>query len=421
MYNVVDTYFAGLISTQTLAAMSLSLSVFFIIIAMGSGFSTGSTALIANALGAGDREKARLFSVQAIVLGILLSVILTVIGLTVSPSLFSMLGASEAYLEISLKYMDTIFLGTLFFVLQYMFNSVLNAMGDTKSMRNWLMAGFVLNIALDPWFIFGGLGLPAMGITGIALATVLIQLFGSIYLGIKVYKTGLIKRLSFNDMIPKINYFKEIARQGFPASANMFTIGIGIFVITYFISVFGKEAVAAYGIAMRIEQIVLIPTIGLNVATLTIVAQNNGAGYLSRIKETLIKALRLGGMVMTIGTLCVYIFSESLMGIFTDDAGVVELGALYLKIDALVLYAYVILMVNIATLQGIKKPMFAVWIGLLRQIVAPFTVFYLLTRVLDLGLMSIFWGIFSITWFAALFSLFYVRVVLRKVMDSPEV
>ena len=88
--------------------------------------------------------------------------------------------------------MDTIFLGTLFFVLQYMLNSVLNAMGDTKSMRNWLIAGFLLNIVLDPWFIFGGVGLPAMGITGIALATVLIQLFGSIYLGTKVCKTGLI-------------------------------------------------------------------------------------------------------------------------------------------------------------------------------------------------------------------------------------
>ena len=414
MYNVVDTYFAGLISTQTLAAMSLSLSVFFIIIAMGSGFSTGATALIANALGAGDRKNARLFSIQAISLGVLVSVFLTIIGLAVSPFLFSMLGASETYLEISLKYMDTIFFGTLFFVLQYMLNSVLNAMGDTKSMRNWLIAGFLLNIALDPWFIFGGYGLPAMGITGIALATVLIQFFGSIYLGVKVYKTGLIKRLSLEDLVPKFYYFKEIARQGFPASANMFTIGLGIFVITYFISVFGKEAVAAYGIAMRIEQIVLIPTIGLNVATLTIVAQNNGAGYLSRIKETMIKALRVGGMVMTIGTLCVYIFSENLMNIFTDDANVVEIGALYLKIDALVLYAYVILMVNIATLQGIKKPMFAVWAGLFRQIFAPVAVFYILIRVLDFGLMSIFWGIFSITWFAALFSLFYVKTVLRK-------
>ena len=142
MYNVVDTYFAGLISTQTLAAMSLSLSVFFVIIAVGAGISTGTTALIANALGAGDREKAGIFSVQGIVFGILISAVLTVVGLGVSPFLFSMLGASETYLEISLKYMDTIFSGTIFFMLQYMLNSVLNALGDTRSMRNWLNMGF---------------------------------------------------------------------------------------------------------------------------------------------------------------------------------------------------------------------------------------------------------------------------------------
>ena len=82
------------------------------------------------------------------------------------------------------------------------------------------------------------------------------------------------------------------------------------------------------------------------------------------------------------------------------------------------LYAYVILMISIATLQGIKKPMFAVWIGLFRQILVPVTVFYLLTRILDFGLMSIFWGIFFITWSAALFALFYVRIVLRRMNIS---
>lgn len=415
MYNVVDTYFAGLISTLTLSALSLSFSVFFIIIATGNGISTGTTALIANALGAGDREKAELLGIQGISFGILTSMILTFAGIRISPFLFSVLGASDNYLEISSKYMDTIFLGTLFFMLQYMLNSVLNALGDTRSLRNFLVVGFLLNMVFDPWFIFGGLGIPPLGIVGIALATVLIQLIGCLYLGFKVYKTGLISQKVLGEIFPKYEYFREIGRQGFPASINMFTIGIGIFVITYFVGKFGNEAVAAYGIGMRIEQIVLIPTIGLNTATLSIVAQNNGAKLFGRINETLSTALRYGGILMSLGTICVFFFSEYLMAFFSDDAHVVEIGSVYLKIDALVLYAYVILFVNIAALQGIKRPMFAIWMGIFRQIIAPIILFYILTRILDFRLMGIWWGIFTITWSSAIFTIFYSRTILKRV------
>ena len=416
MFNVVDTFFGGLISTQTLAALSLSFPVFFIIIAVGNGFSTGTTALIGNALGAGNRDEARLFGIQGITFGVLVSVIMTWVGVYASPYLFSVLGASDDYLATCLIYMNTIFLGTVFFIMVHMLNAILVALGDTRSFRDFLIGGFFLNIILDPWFIYGGLGIPPLEITGIALATVLIQLSGGVYLGIKVYKTGLMSHKSIRDIFPKPGYFIEIARQGFPASLNMITVGVGIFVITYFISKFGKEAVAAYGIATRVEQIVLFPTIGLNTATLTIVAQNNGAKLFGRIKETLSTALRYGGILMGLGTIGVFLLAEQLMGLFTGDGKVVEIGATYLRIAAFVFYAYVILYVNVAALQGVKRPMYAIWIGLYRQIIAPMIVFYFLTQILDFGLMAVWWGIFSVTWSAAVITFFYARRLLRKVI-----
>ena len=416
MFNVVDTFFGGLISTQALAALSLSFPVFFIIIAMGSGFSTGTTALIGNALGAGDRDGARLFGIQGISFGILLSFVMTWVGVYASPYLFSVLGASDDYLATCLIYMNTIFLGTVFFIMLHMLNAILVALGDTRSFRNFLIAGFLLNIILDPWFIYGGLGIPPLEIAGIALATVLIQMAGGIYLGIKVYRTGLMSNKSVRDILPKPSYFKEIARQGFPASLNMITVGVGIFVITYFISKFDKEAVAAYGIATRVEQIILFPTIGLNTATLTIVAQNNGAKLFGRIKETLSTALRYGGILMGLGTIGVFLLAEQLMGLFTSDAQVVEIGATYLRIAAFVFYAYAILYVNVAALQGVKRPMYAIWIGLYRQIIAPIIVFYFLIQILDFGLMAVWWGIFSVTWSAAVITFFYARRLLREVI-----
>ena len=105
------------------------------------------------------------------------------------------------------------------------------------------------------------------------------------------------------------------------------------------------------------------------------------------------------------------------MGFFTDDGGVIEIGTTYIRIDCFVFNAYMILFTNIAALQGVKRPMFAVWIGLFRQLIAPLVVFYALINILEVGLLGIWWGFFSITWSAALFSIFYTRVILRDVVN----
>ena len=417
MYNVVDTFFGGLISTQVLAALSLSLPVFFIIIAMGTGIATGATALIANALGSGNKEGAKIYAVQSITFGLLIALTVTLFGVFFSPFLFSLLGASDEYLSDCLVYMNTIFLGTVFFMLVYMLNSILYALGDTRSFRNFLIVGFLLNILLDPWFIYGGVGISPMGITGIALATVLIQIIGCIYLGIKVFQTRLLTGKTMKNILPRYGSIREIAQQGLPASVNMITVGVGFFVITYFVSMFSKEAVAAYGIGIRVEQIALLPTIGLNVATLTLVAQNNGARLFNRMREILNAALAYGGILMIVATGVVFLLARYLMGFFTDDTVVIDIGTTYMRIDCFVFNAYVILFTNIAALQGVKRPMFAVWIGLFRQLVAPLVVFYIVIKILGIGLLGIWWGFFSITWSAALFSIFYTRVILRDVVN----
>ncbi|WP_462327310.1 MATE family efflux transporter [Desulfobaculum sp.] len=412
MFNITDTYFAGLLDTRALAALSLSFPVFFIIIAMGSGLQTGATALIGTAIGADNMKEARTLSRQALVFGLLVAGAITVVGIAASPLLFRTLGASGAYLDDCLAYMRPIFAGSVFFILTYMFNAVLNAVGDTKTFRNVLAAGSILNLALDPWFIYGGFGLPALGITGIALATVVIQAAGACYLGWRAWQTGLLDGCLRSGCKPQARPLAAIAHQGFPAAFNMVTVGLGIFIITYFIASFGKEAVAAYGIATRVEQIVLLPTIGLNVAVLSITAQNHGAGHFNRIRQTLRTVLLHGAWLMGIGAAVIFLGAHTLMGLFTDDAAVVAAGTQYLRIAAFVLYSYVVLYAHVACMQGLKRPMFAIWIGLFRQIFAPAAVFWLSIHVFDFGLAAIWWGIFGVTWSAALFALVYARTVL---------
>jgi len=418
LFNVVDTYYGGLVSTQALAAMSLSFPIFFLILAVGSGISTGATALMGHALGGGKDDEARVYACQAVSFGLLHALLLTVIGLAASPLLFRLLGASGDYLSLALSYMDVIFYGTLSFFLNFSFNAILNAAGDTRSFRNFLVAGFFLNLVLDPWLLFGGLGLPPLGLLGIAAATVLVQLAGNCYLLARARRTGLLSGLRPGSFLPRRRVFRELARQGFPASLNMLTVGLGVFVITWYLSRFGRDAVAAYGIATRLEQLALLPIMGLNIATLTLVAQNSGALLVQRVHDVIAGALRFGVAVTVPVAAAAYLLADELMGLFSSDPAVVAIGVGYLRVAAFVFCAYVILYINVFALQGMKRPLFAVWIGLLRQVVLPVPVFWLLAILLGWGVPGIWWGILLITWSAALVSILYVRRTVRGLLRN---
>ncbi len=409
MYNVVDTYFAGRLSTDALAAMSLSFPIFFILLAMGSGFSTGATALIGNALGAGNRRAAACCASQGLLMSTLLSVVVMVVGYFSAEPLFRLLGAEGEYLQICLDYMHIILAGAFLPLTGFMLNGILNAQGDMISYRNYLIGATLLNIGLDPWLMFGGFGVPAMGIKGLALATLIAQFLGVLYLFRQTRRSGLLSHSEGACWRPIPAELKAISGQGIPASLNMMTVALGIMIITWFLSHFSKNAVAAYGVATRIEQMVLMPTIGLNSATMALVAQNGGAGRFGRVGTTVRTALVYGAVATGLGSVLLWFGADFLMTRFTSDPTVIGIGAHYLRIAAFVQYAYILLFVNTSALQGLKMPAFALWIGLYRQLVGPALVFGVATRVFGWGLDGIWWGVFGITWTAALVAVWYAR------------
>jgi len=418
MYNVVDTFWAGRLSTDALAALSLSFPVFFVLISLGSGFSTGATALIGDALGRDDRRAAACIASQGLILGVLVALFVMGVGYATVPWLFRLLGANDTYLAICLEYMYVILAGSGLVLTFYMLNGILNSQGDTRTFRDYLIGATLLNLALDPWFMFGGFGLPAMGVRGIALATLIAQGGGIFFLGWRARRTGLLFRSEGARWYPQPQVLRDIVGQGVPASGNMMSVALGIFIITWFLSDFGQAAVAAYGVATRIEQIVLLPTIGLNVAALTLAAQNGGAGRFDRVRATVRTCLAYGAVAMALGSTLLFLGAEPLMRAFSDDPVVVGIGAPYLRIAAFIEFAYVILFVNTAALQGLKKPSFALWIGLYRQILAPFAVFWLAAQVFDLGLFGIWWGVLGINWTAALVAVWWARRMTGQVESA---
>ncbi|GFE61403.1 MATE family efflux transporter [Geobacter sp. AOG2] len=422
MFNVVDTWYGGRLSTTALAAMSLSFPVFFILLAVGTGVSSGATALIGNAVGRGEEGEARCYVLQALSFGILHAVALTIMGWACSPTIFRFMGAQGEYLSLALGYMNVIFAGATFFLLNFVMNAILNSHGDTTTYRNFLITSFFLNLALDPWFMYGGLGVPAFGLPGVALATVAIQCLGNFYLFRSLARSGVVEHFRLGELRPHWRYYRELFRQGYPAAMNMMTVTLGVFIITWFVAKFGQEAVAAYGIATRIEQIALLPVMGLNISTLALSAQNFGAKRIDRIRRALTISLRYGFMLAIAGTVAALAFTRQLMGFFTEDGAVVAVGVRFLRIEAFVFPAYVLLYICISAMQGVKRPAFALWIGLYRQIAAPFLVFQFLTTILGWGIMGIWWGIFMVTWSAACIVVVYVTRILKALeKDVPTI
>jgi Na+-driven multidrug efflux pump len=219
-------------------------------------------------------------------------------------------------------------------------------------------------------------------------------------------------------MVPRRRPYLDLMRQGFPASITMLTVALGIFVITWYLGRFGSQAVAAYSIGARVEQLAVLPIMGLNIATLALVAQNSGARDFGRVRETVRWALAAGLSLTLCSAVPLFLLATTLAGLFTSDREVAAIAGNYLHFSAFTLPAYLVLYVCSFALQGLKRPLFPIMLGVYRQLLAPLPLFWLLAFVLGLGISGIWWSILSITWSAALVAITVTLVTVRRLADG---
>ena len=418
LYNIVDTFFAGKISANALAAIAKSFPLYFIIIATGVGIVSASNALISNSLGAKEDRTASLYVAQSLLYSVFVSILVTIIGLSFSDDLLRFMGSDSETIRLATDYLDIIFFATFIFLIQISLNGALNAQGDTKSYRNVLIISFFLNIGLNPLFIFGLGPIPAFGIAGLAIATVIAQFLGLIYLAYKVYCCELKQFLSPQCFLPKYDLIKNLTYQSVPMMMNMFMIGLGIFNILFFVSKFGYLAAAGYGSALRIEQILLLPVIGLNTAVLTIAGQNFGAKLFDRVDESYTKAITVGSSFMILAGIIIFLLADNIVSIFTDNQEVIDFGADYLKVAAFIGPVYPVFFITNALFQAIKKPIYTVVITFSRLVLLPFSTMSVVVFVLNGSFKDLFLGLFFINWtfgiLVFLFSKYYMKKLFGK-------
>ena len=414
-YNLVDTYFAGRISPEALAAIAKSWPIYFIAIAVAVGIGAGTTALISNAIGAKEDKKASMYVAQSIVFAIVISILVTVFGLNFSDELLRVMGSSDQSIILTKEYLDIIFYGAIIVLVQLSLNGTLNAQGDTKSYRNVLIFTFFLNIFLNPLFVFGYWFIPAFGIAGLAIATLVSQCIGLFYLANKVYCCKLRKYLFLECYKPKIDYISTLFKQSVPIMFTMLMIMFGVFNIFYFVGQFGELETAGYGTAVRIEQVLLLPVIGLNTAVLAIAGQNYGAKMHFRVKEVYGKALMFGSGFMVLAGIIIYLTSELIISLFTNDPQVIQNGALYLQVAAFIGPVYPVFFITSALFQALKRPIYSLYMTILRLTLIPFLSLWYVINMKNGGYQDIFYTIMITNWMMGLVVLTFVPFFLMRV------
>jgi len=413
LYNVVDTFFAGKISPEALSALSKSFPIYFIIIATSIGVTVAGTSLIGNSIGERDNKKTLNYFSHIIYYGILISIFITFLGLYFSEKVFFLMGSTEEVALLGLEYTNIIYLGSILFILVVSLNSLLHAEGDTKTYRNVLVLSFLLNILLNPILIFGFLFIPAFGVKGIGIATIISQFVSFVIILFKVFKNERVRNITNEHLLPKLLFFKNIFFQSMPITVSICGYALAAAIIFTYVGQSGEYAVAGYGVGTRIEQVVLLPILGINTAIISIIAQNYGANNLYRIKETYFTAIKYAFIIMiTAGTL-VFLSASVITSFFSNDPEVIEYGKRYLKISAFVLPAYPVFFLSNGFFMALKKSEYAMFSNFFRNVLNPIVVFYI-AQYINASFETFFWIWVGINWFFSI-SYFFVIIYYFKV------
>jgi len=415
MYNVVDTFYVGQISTEAISALTYSFMIHFMLLSISYGISSAITAYVGNALGKHKRIMARIYVAHGISLFLICAVVLSILAYVSLEYLFLMMGASGKVLEFALEYTYIIILGMIPMLVGLGVNSVLIALGDTKSYRNILIIGFVLNVLLNPLLIYGYAFVPSFGLSGVAIATVLIQYITLLYMLRKLFHTQLFDRERFFKSLPNKKALQHLISQAIPSSLNMVLMSFGSIITTYFVSTYGFKSVAAFGIGYRVEQIILLPMLGLNTAVMSIISNNFGARNFERIDEVINKSLRYGYIMSAVGIVLLAIFGKYIIMIFDSDTEVVEIAYIYIIFESFIFFAFITLFISVSTLQAIKKPFIIPYVSFYRQILMPVLFFYLVVYVFKLDIIYLWISMLFIISSAAIFIYLYTKQQLKLV------
>jgi len=359
VFNLMDTFYVGRLGTVELAALSFTFPVVLVISSIAHGLGVGMTAAVFKAAGKQDREKQVRLITHGMVLSFLVVCFFVLLGqLTINP-VFRLLGADEETLPVIREYMSIWYWGVIFVVIPMTGNSAIRGMGDTKTPSMVMLVAAVMNTILDPLLIFGVGPFPRMGVTGAALATVCSRALTFVVASYILICREKVISLRHRSISHIWESWKEILHVGVPNALTKMIIPLASGIITGMIAVHGREAVAGFGVATRLDMFALILINALISVLPVFIGQNWGAGK----KDRVLRGIRVSSQFALIYGAGMYLLlalaARPIGFLFNDNPLVVDVIVRYLRIVPLAYGMQGIMLVSVTSLNVLKRPVHA--------------------------------------------------------------
>jgi putative MATE family efflux protein len=379
LYMVVDMVFVGQVSGEALTALAFNMPVLFFTMGACFGVGSGVTALIAQAVGARDRARATSLAEQSLLLGVVLAACFMVPGLLFGSQILTLLGVPPELLADAWGYLSIQLLGLPFMMLAVLLRSMLSGEGDMRLPVTLQMIATLINISLDPLFIFTF----GLGVRGAALATLIAQAFVALALTYVL----LVRRRSFVEL--RVRWVRlepavlaSILRIGAPASLSMIVMSIGGAAFNRILVADSAAAVAAHQIGGRLDAVVILPMVAVASSLVTLVGMYHGAGrrdlLRAIVRYALVRAIALGTLIGALS----YLFAPTVVTIFTNDPAIRELAVRYARTLAFAYPFMPISMLAGRVLQGLGRGTPELLLSLLRVVLVAVPLAWLTTFVL---------------------------------------
>ena len=385
LQGFADAFFIGMVGDWELAALSFAYPILMIVMSVAIGLGAGTSSVVARAIGANDSTRAARLATDSLLLSFIITGSISFLGILTIDSLFLSLGAPKEMIPLIRGYMEILYLGVPFVVVGMVGMSSMRATGDTRLPSLLMIIASIANIIIDPIMIFGLGPIPAMGLKGAAMAALIAR--GAIFLGTIYFMNQRLNMLSYEK--PTLSEMKsswiDILHVGIPAAATNTIIPIATAIITAMLAKYGPEAVAGFGVASRIESVVLVMFYSLSAIIGPFVGQNLSAKKAERIYLALKQCSVFCLIFGLIFSYFLIAFRNSLPLLFSQNVTVIKSASLFLLIAPISYGAYGVVMTMNAAFNGMGKPVPAVAISLIRMIVIYVPMAYFLQYFLGIG------------------------------------
>ena len=413
MYNLVDSYYIGKINEDAFTAISIAFPIQNIMIGIAVGTGVGMNSLISRYLGEKNYEKSNRTAETGLALAIIYGIILLILSRFLPRPFLSAQTTDENIIAYGIEYLEIVMGFSMGVFIQIFLERTLQSTGRSIFTMLTQLIGAVLNIILDPIFIFGYFGLPAMGVKGAAIATVMGQIIGALFGCFFEYKFN--EEITIKKPVLDLDIVKGIYVVGVPSMITITIQSFTIYVLNKMLSEISTSAIAALGAYFKVQSFVFMPIFGVNNGLVPIVAYNYGA----KNKDRILKAIKLAFITVTFMMILVssiiMIFPREILGIFSASGKMLEIGIPMLRICALSYIFAGISIVGTAVFQAFGNGILTLFDSILRQIIVLLPVAYIAIKFFTVN--EIWWGYVIAEFASTLFVIYLMNTFVRKKLE----